>query len=204
MLPLTTPVRGGTIDDLRPFINCGTSEDWILIIAFLLAAFRPQGPHPVLALFGEQGSAKSTTASVIRRLVDPHEADRRTQPKDLQDLFLAARNSWMLNFDNLSYIGQDLSDAFCQIATGGAKSKRALYTDDGGVRQDFLATITSCRKVGLGVRRPTLEGHVAVPRGIPPLPAFSASTAARKICHTPTASTSRGSRGPSSSTASRR
>ena len=83
MLPLPMPVDGGTIDKLRPFINYGTEENWILIVSFMLAAFRHQGPHPVLALFGEQGSAKSTTASVIRHLVDPHEADRRTQPRDL-------------------------------------------------------------------------------------------------------------------------
>jgi hypothetical protein len=131
MLPLPIPAEGGTIDELRRFINYGTDENWILIVSFLLATYRHQGPHPVLALFGEQGSAKSTTADVLRRLVDPHEAGRRTQPKDLQDLFIAAKNSWVLNYDNLSYIDQALSDAFCQISTGGAMSKRALYTDDG-------------------------------------------------------------------------
>jgi len=46
MLPLPTPVRGGRIAELRPFLNYGTPEDWTLIVAFLLAAFRPQGPQP--------------------------------------------------------------------------------------------------------------------------------------------------------------
>jgi hypothetical protein len=83
MLPLPMPEKGGSIEELRPFLNYGSEENWILILAFLLAAFRPDGPFPILVFSGEQGSAKSTTASVLRRMLDPSEAERRSHPRIL-------------------------------------------------------------------------------------------------------------------------
>ena len=77
MAPLPVPVKGGTLDDLRPFINVTDDNDWRLIVSWLLAALRPCGPYPALVLHGEQGSAKSTTARVLRSLVDPNHAALR-------------------------------------------------------------------------------------------------------------------------------
>jgi hypothetical protein len=125
---LAAPVRGGTVDELRPFVNVGR-EDWPLVVGWLLAALRPRGPYPVLTLNGEQGSAKTTTVRVLRELVDPNEVGVRSQPRDERDLMIAARNGHVLAFDNLSYLPGWLSDAFCRIATGGGLATRTLYTD---------------------------------------------------------------------------
>src|SRR5262249_29952671 len=78
VLALPAPVAGGTVENLREFVNVGTEDDWRLLLAWLLAAMRPQGPYPVLVLHGEQGSAKSTTARVLRALVDPNAAALRS------------------------------------------------------------------------------------------------------------------------------
>lgn len=43
-------------------------SQWRLFIGCLIAAFRPIGPYPILALNGEHGSAKSTSAKIHRRL----------------------------------------------------------------------------------------------------------------------------------------
>jgi hypothetical protein len=59
MLPLPMPVQGGSIEELRPFLNLPAEDDFILVAAWLLAALRGQGPYPVLAISGEQGSAKT-------------------------------------------------------------------------------------------------------------------------------------------------
>jgi hypothetical protein len=128
MRELAAPTRGGKLNELRPFVNAGR-EDWPLIVGWLLAALRPRGPYPVLTLHGEQGTAKTTTVRVLRELVDPNEIDVRSQPRDERDLMIAARNSHMLAFDNLSYLSSWLSDAFCRIATGGGLATRTLYTD---------------------------------------------------------------------------
>jgi hypothetical protein len=127
---LPEPVPGGAITDLRRFLNVGSDEDWVLMLAWLTAALRPRGPFPILALHGEQGTAKSTTGRVLRALVDPNAAPLRTAPRDERDLMIAATNGWMVAYDNLSRLWDWLSDALCRLATGGGFATRMLYTDD--------------------------------------------------------------------------
>ncbi|MEX2013931.1 MAG: hypothetical protein WD896_01085, partial [Parcubacteria group bacterium] len=129
MTELLQPVAGGDIDSLRQFMNFGSDRDFILIVGFLIAALNPKGPYTILALHGEHGSAKSTTARVIRALLDPNKAPLRSQPKDSRDLMIAANNGWCLSFDNLSFIPNKLSDDLCRLATGGGFTTRELYSD---------------------------------------------------------------------------
>jgi hypothetical protein len=129
LLPLPEPVRGGSLGELRRFVNVAGDDDWRLLVAWLLQALRPQGPYPVLCQHGEQGSAKSTTARVVRSLIDPSLAPLRTRPRDERDLMIAATNSRVVAFDNLSSLAPWLSDALCRLATGGGFSTRELYTD---------------------------------------------------------------------------
>lgn len=130
MLPLSEPTRGGTLAALRRFVNIKTVADWTLLQAWLVASLRPNLPLPLLALYGAQGSAKSTTARVLTSLVDPSKAALRSEPRDERDLMIAARNRWCLTFDNLSHVSNSLSDALCRLATGGGLSTRELYSDD--------------------------------------------------------------------------
>ena len=130
LLPLPTPLPGGSVDDLRSFLNVKSEDDFELALAWLLAAMRDRGPYPVLALMGEQGSAKSTFATILRSLVDPNTAALRSFPREDRDLFIAASNGWIVGYDNVSRIPSWLSDALCRLATGGGFSTRKLYTDD--------------------------------------------------------------------------
>lgn len=129
MLSLPEPQRGGSIDELRRFVNVGSGEDWILLCSWLVASLRPRGPYPLLALHGEQGSAKSTTARALRGLVDPNTASLRSEPREERDLMIAASNGWCAAFDNLSRMPMWLSDGLCRLATGGGFATRELYTD---------------------------------------------------------------------------
>lgn len=128
MLPLPEPTRGGDLDMLQAFVNVH-EEDWPLLVGWLTAALRPAGPFPLLTLQGQQGSAKTTTARVLRALVDPNVAPLRTEPRDARDLAIVANNGWALAFDNLSRVAPWLSDALCRLSTGGGFTTRALYTD---------------------------------------------------------------------------
>ena len=127
--PLPTPQTCGTLKDLERFLNVRTEGDLKLVLGWLVMAFNPRGPYPILVLNGEQGSAKSTAARLLRSIIDPSQAPLRSPPREERDLLVAARNSWVIAFDNLSGIKEWLADALCRIATGGGSSARQLYTD---------------------------------------------------------------------------
>lgn len=129
MLSLPIPEAGGDINELRQFVNV-MDDDWPLVVAWLVATLRPTGPYPILNLHGEQGSAKSTTARVLRGLLDANAAPIRSEPRDPRDLMIAANNGWIIALDNLSHVPVWLSDALCRLATGGGFSTRTLYEND--------------------------------------------------------------------------
>ncbi len=129
MSPLPTPMRGGDVCELKRFVNVD-ADSWPLMLGWLVACFRSTGPYPILALHGEQGSAKSTTARTLRSLIDPNAAPLRSEPKDPRDLMIAANNGWLVALDNLSCVSGWLSDALCRLATGGGFATRSMYEND--------------------------------------------------------------------------
>ncbi|HXJ40428.1 MAG TPA: hypothetical protein VNH18_14195, partial [Bryobacteraceae bacterium] len=141
MLALPSPARNGSMSKLRSLINVGDDKNWVLLLSWLLAACRPTGPYPVLIFEGEQGSAKSTTAKLLRRVIDHSSALLRTPPREERDLLIAANNSWVVAYDNLSGVPQWLSDALCRLATGGGFSTRELYTDTDEVILDLMRPV---------------------------------------------------------------
>jgi hypothetical protein len=124
------PVHGGSVSELRPLLNLGSDDDWRLAVAWMLCAFRGQSPYPILGIAGEQETAKSTMARMLRALVDPNQCALRSPPRDAHDLAIGARNGHVLGFDNLTTIQPWFSDALCRLSTGGGFSTRRLYTDD--------------------------------------------------------------------------
>ena len=122
--------RAAALAALRQFCNVRRESDFLLVVAWLLAALRPEGPYPVLALGGEQGTAKSTLCRLLRSLVDPSAMPLRAPPRDDRDVFIATRRAHVLTFDNVSGLPPWLSDALCRLATGGGYATRTLYTDD--------------------------------------------------------------------------
>jgi hypothetical protein len=129
VLPLPAPEPGGSITTLKHLLNVVIHDDLILIVGWLLAALRPRGPYPVLVLTGEQGAAKSTTARVLRQLVDPSVSDLRAEPREVRDIMIAATSGYVVALDNISRLQPWLSDALCRLSTGGGFSTRQLYTD---------------------------------------------------------------------------
>jgi energy-coupling factor transporter ATP-binding protein EcfA2 len=127
---LPYPKEDGKIEALKRYVNLSNTADWPLIVGFILGCFHPVGPYPILAVTGEQGSAKSTLLKVIKSITDPSTAPLRSTPKELRDLAISANNTWTLAFDNLSDIPVWLSDGLCRLSTGGGFATRTLYSDD--------------------------------------------------------------------------
>jgi hypothetical protein len=133
MLPLPVPQRGGSIESLNSFLNLVSSDDFVLIVAWLLAAFRSGAPYPLLAVSGEQGSAKTVLSKMLKALVDPNAAPVRSLSREERELMIAANNEYLLAFDNVSGLPIWLSDA-------PAGSRAAAATPCGG----SIATTRRC------------------------------------------------------------
>ena len=127
-LAFPVPSRDGSLAPLTKYVNVEPT-DFKLLIGWLSAALRPMGPHPILVITGEQGSAKSTLARICRLLVDPHSVPLRAEPKDNRDLMVAAYHGWVQAYDNLSAMPDWLANGLCRLVTGGGISSRGLFTD---------------------------------------------------------------------------
>jgi hypothetical protein len=130
MLALPDPVSGVSLDSLRKFMNIDDDHAWRVLVHWLVMTLHPRGPFPVCALSGEQGSSKSTIATVLRNLVDPNSAPLRSEPREPRDLMIAANNGLIITLDNVSHLPPWLSDSLCRLATGGGFSTRELYSDE--------------------------------------------------------------------------
>jgi hypothetical protein len=128
MQSLPEPVDRGSIEPLWDLLNIGEAQR-PLVAGALLNAFHPDGPFFVLNFIGEQGTAKTCAARIVRQLVDPNENPLRSPPREERDLFAQAASNRCIALDNLSSIPAWLSDALCRLATGGGHSARTLYTD---------------------------------------------------------------------------
>ena len=117
------------IDELRPFVNVATDEEFHLIVAWTLAALCSADEFPLLILNGEQGTGKSTLSRLLRSIIDPHAAAILSPPKEDRDLFVLAQHTHIVALDNLSKVENWMSDSLCILATGGAMASRSMYTD---------------------------------------------------------------------------
>lgn len=128
-VPLPHPTRTTKpILDLLGIFNANESQRQFMT-GWLLAALFPDIPHPILALYGLQGTGKSVAGGLLGRIVDPTSAPLRSSPRNEDTWATAAAGSWIVVLDNLSTIPHWLSDALCRAVTGDGLVKRQLYTD---------------------------------------------------------------------------
>jgi hypothetical protein len=145
--PLPAPVHGGSLKTLWPLIN--VSEKYRpLVVGWLLAALRVSGPYPILLFQGEEGTAKSTVARMLRFLCDPSLVPLRAPTRDERDFLVGAVGNWCVCIDNVSDLQPWMSDALCRLSTGGGFAARTLYTD--------------CDETAIQIQRPVILNGIDV------------------------------------------
>jgi putative DNA primase/helicase len=129
MLPLPLPKKSTNAFRRLQRIVPLKGDDFKLFVTFLITSLVPPGPYPILVLQGEQGTGKSYLSKLIKRLIDPSKAPIRALPKNTEDLLIAARNTWLLCFDNITGLKPWQSDLLCCLATNAGWTTRKHYNN---------------------------------------------------------------------------
>ena len=120
MLPLPVPEPGGSIETLRSLVNVADEQDFVLVVAWLLAALHQDIAKPVIAIRGGAGSAKSSLVEILRGLIDPHDTPYTAFPRTELKLRAAAADTYLQAYDNISGLTVSTSDALCRFVTDGS------------------------------------------------------------------------------------
>jgi hypothetical protein len=151
--PLPDPERGGSIQELRRFVNLKSERDKRLFCAYAVTLALPHVSRPILLATGAMGSGKSTTSRVVKRLWDPTEPETiRTDPRDFLQ---KASHCFVVMLDNQSNLSEAMADSMCRLVTGEADSKRKLYSDD----EDIIYSLRRAILLN-GINVPTERGDV--------------------------------------------
>lgn len=127
---------------IKKHFNFATKEQELLFAVFLVSCFFGRTmPLPICEFFGSQGSSKSTCLKRVRDLIDPHSVGLYSMPKREDDISILLESDYLVCFDNISFISQDVSNLLCRNCTGSAQVRRKLYSDNGTVMFDIGAIV---------------------------------------------------------------
>lgn len=151
-LPLPVPEAGGDAELFRGMLPVTDPGDLMLLMAWLIAAYNPIIPVPMLVLTGPKGSGKTTLARILRRLIDPSRAEIMGLPAEA--VFAQVLDHHALPvFDNLGQLTARQANLLCRAVTGLSLVKRRNYTDS----DDVI----------LGERRPMIVTALEAPSDAP-------------------------------------
>jgi hypothetical protein len=133
------PIRGGDPWELFNFLNI-SDKNRLLVLVHAVSCFVPNIPHPILDIYGGQGSGKTAYFKIMKRLIDPSMVEATISPRDVGELVQVLSHHHLVLFDNLSHLDGWFSDILSQACTGSGFSKRMLYSDD----DDIMYSIQRC------------------------------------------------------------
>ncbi len=140
-LPLPEPVSAGKLSDIHTHLAIKSKDDRVLVEAWLVASMFSTIPRPILTFHGPQGASKTTTARCLKAIIDPSLITSVDLGKSPADLAQILDHYGVPCFDNLTGIPTWAADMLCRGVTGGAFSKRELYSDDSDVILSFQRPI---------------------------------------------------------------
>jgi putative DNA primase/helicase len=119
-LPPPSDSRLPTPDSLASILPNLPTPTLNRLAVWLFSALRPTGPYPVLILSGPPSSGKTTTAIVLRNLLDPATNPLHTLPSTEHELFHLCLHNRVLAFDHVPRLTRDVSIAVARAAAGTA------------------------------------------------------------------------------------
>jgi hypothetical protein len=130
MQKLPRPVRDRhALARLRRLLPNLAEADFFAVLFFLMAGLTPRAPYPVAVLFGPEGSQKTTTARILRAILDPHALDMVALPEQRRDFVTQGAQGHLAIYDNVSVLPDEISDQLCLRCEGTASGYRTNYSD---------------------------------------------------------------------------
>lgn len=122
----------GVEDPLEKFVTLFhiADVDKLLFKSHLITLFLSDIPFPIMMLNGEQGTAKTTLAKMVKYISDPDRILTVAMPEDNKDLGVTLSKRALNVFDNISGMRKDQSDIFCRSVTGAGIPSRTLFTNN--------------------------------------------------------------------------
>ena len=120
----------GILDNFIGSLNIKNENHKLLIKVWVITLLIPDISRIILLPYGPPGSAKSTFQKKIQMLIDPNQLDLLSINNDKNEFIQQVSHNYLCFYDNISHVPRWLPDEACRVATGGATSKRKLYTDD--------------------------------------------------------------------------
>jgi 5S rRNA maturation endonuclease (ribonuclease M5) len=137
-IPQIIPKKGGNINKIMDYVNL--KENKTLFLCWSVSCFVPNIPHAAIIISGEKGAAKSTASGLLKSLIDPSALETLTLQNDQRTLAVNLQHHWLLPFDNVSFINEEVSDTLCRAITGGGIQQRKLHTNS----EDTIFTFQRC------------------------------------------------------------
>ena len=129
MQSLPIPIQNGNYDDFFKPLNFKRESDLILTKAYIPCILYTEIPRPALFLVGMKGSSKSTTARLIRRLIDPVINEVLFPKNNERDMNLIFQQHPLPVFDNVQSYDERQCNFLCMAITGGGMEERKLHTN---------------------------------------------------------------------------
>jgi hypothetical protein len=129
MQSLPMPAQNGNYDDFFKLLNFKRESDLILTKAYIPCIPNTEIPRPALFLVGMKGSSKSTTARLIRRLIDPVINEVLFPKNNERDMNLIFQQHPLPVFDNVQSYDERQCNFLCMAITGGGMEERKLHTN---------------------------------------------------------------------------
>jgi hypothetical protein len=138
---LPDPGAGGKLSDIHRHLAIKSNDDKYLLEAYLVACAFSNVPRPAITFYGPQGASKTTTARCIKAITDPSLLKSVDLGRSAAELAQNLDHHGVPCLDNLTSIPQWAADMLCRAITGGAFSKRELYSDDSDIILSFMRPI---------------------------------------------------------------
>jgi len=132
-IALPLPSEYGDYEVLAKFVNLSRAAFLLYVawVTFTIASPKIEATKYVfLVIKGTQGTGKTQTSKLTKRVIDPNSVGAQMLPGSPRDLAIMLQTVHLLVVDNLRELSTLMSDTLCIAATGGSVPTRKLYTDD--------------------------------------------------------------------------